>query len=268
MFQDHALFDHHDVAGNVAFGLRMQGVGARRRAPRASRRCSTSSAWPGPGAGASTSSPAASSNGSRSPARSRRRRACSCSTSRSRSVDRERRERLARALHDAIRRTAHRDAPRHPRPRRGVHARRRGRDPRPRRRRARSGAATDVWRAPATREVARFLGVATELDRARRARHDRHAVGPAAPRRPTSPDGAGRRRARGPADVVVDPAGRAGRDGRAATWFRRDHFLVELDTAYGPMTAIAAGAAPARHRGGARGPDSTSAVVLPVVTPR
>ena len=24
-----------------------------------------------------------------------------------------------------------------------------------------------------------------------------------------------------------------------ATWFRRDHFLVELDTAYGPMTAIA-----------------------------
>ena len=28
MFQDHALFDHLDVVGNVAFGLRMQGVGA------------------------------------------------------------------------------------------------------------------------------------------------------------------------------------------------------------------------------------------------
>src|SRR4051794_23591951 len=27
MFQDHALFPHRDVVGNVAFGLRMQGLG-------------------------------------------------------------------------------------------------------------------------------------------------------------------------------------------------------------------------------------------------
>src|SRR6478736_1726709 len=34
MFQDHALFDHLDVAGNVAFGLRMQRTGRAERAAR------------------------------------------------------------------------------------------------------------------------------------------------------------------------------------------------------------------------------------------
>jgi thiamine transport system ATP-binding protein len=34
MFQDHALFPHQDVAGNVAFGLRMQGLPAREIVPR------------------------------------------------------------------------------------------------------------------------------------------------------------------------------------------------------------------------------------------
>jgi thiamine transport system ATP-binding protein len=34
MFQDQALFPHRDVAGNVAFGLRMQGQSARAAAPR------------------------------------------------------------------------------------------------------------------------------------------------------------------------------------------------------------------------------------------
>jgi thiamine transport system ATP-binding protein len=34
MFQDHALFPHQDVAGNVAFGLRMQGRPAREIGPR------------------------------------------------------------------------------------------------------------------------------------------------------------------------------------------------------------------------------------------
>lgn len=34
MFQDQALFPHRDVAGNVAFGLRMQGQSARSAAPR------------------------------------------------------------------------------------------------------------------------------------------------------------------------------------------------------------------------------------------
>ncbi len=35
MFQDHALFDHRDVVGNVAFGLRMHGVAPGVRAARA-----------------------------------------------------------------------------------------------------------------------------------------------------------------------------------------------------------------------------------------
>jgi thiamine transport system ATP-binding protein len=37
MFQEHALFPQRDVAGNVAFGLRMRGVGERERAPRVAR---------------------------------------------------------------------------------------------------------------------------------------------------------------------------------------------------------------------------------------
>ncbi len=43
MFQDYALFPHKDVAGNVAFGLRMQGTIARRTSLAARRRCSRSS---------------------------------------------------------------------------------------------------------------------------------------------------------------------------------------------------------------------------------
>ena len=35
MFQDHALFPHRDVAANVGFGLRMQGLGATERRSRA-----------------------------------------------------------------------------------------------------------------------------------------------------------------------------------------------------------------------------------------
>ncbi|MFQ5556447.1 MAG: ABC transporter ATP-binding protein, partial [Acidimicrobiales bacterium] len=34
MFQDHALFPHRDVGANVGFGLRMRGVGPRRRGDR------------------------------------------------------------------------------------------------------------------------------------------------------------------------------------------------------------------------------------------
>ena len=37
MFQDYALFPHRDVAGNVAFGLRMAGAPRRRRERRTSR---------------------------------------------------------------------------------------------------------------------------------------------------------------------------------------------------------------------------------------
>ena len=82
MFQDDALFLHRDVAANIAFGLRMQGLdgaGSARvdRAARARR--------PPRSRGARRSSPsrAASASASRSHARSRRARGCCSSTSRS-----------------------------------------------------------------------------------------------------------------------------------------------------------------------------------------
>ena len=48
MFQDYALFPHRDVAGNVAFGLRMARLGRRPRSGRASPRCWRWSGCPGP----------------------------------------------------------------------------------------------------------------------------------------------------------------------------------------------------------------------------
>ena len=83
MFQDHALFPHRDVGGNVGFGLRMQGRPGGGGRPHASTSCSTWSGSPGPSAGPSTSCPAASSNAWRWPAPWRRHRRSCCSTSRS-----------------------------------------------------------------------------------------------------------------------------------------------------------------------------------------
>ena len=93
-----------------------------------------------------------------------------------------------------------------------------------------------MWRQPATREVARFLGVTTEL-----AAHVEHGSVATPWGAIDAPDGTrpgpvvvGLR----PTDLVVDPDGGL-RGTVRASWFRRDHFLVELDTAYGPMTATA-----------------------------
>ena len=84
VFQDHALFPHRDVAGNVAFGLRMRGDAPRGRSTRASRTSSSSSSGsPGSSSVRWRRSRAASSSGSRSRGRSHPSRASSCSTSRS-----------------------------------------------------------------------------------------------------------------------------------------------------------------------------------------
>lgn len=65
MFQDHQLFPQRDVAGNVAFGLRMRGPrGANRRAGWAS--CSTWSGCRARAGGPSRPCPAANSSASRS----------------------------------------------------------------------------------------------------------------------------------------------------------------------------------------------------------
>lgn len=70
MFQDHQLFPHRDVGANVAFGLRMRGVG---RGSRTARSPNSSIWWgcPAPSGGPLPRSPAASSSASPWHARSR-----------------------------------------------------------------------------------------------------------------------------------------------------------------------------------------------------
>ena len=82
VFQEHALFHHMDVAGNVAFGLRMHGA-ARHEIDRRVRELLELVGLHGSRDARSRRSPVASSSGSLSRERSRRSRACSSSTSRS-----------------------------------------------------------------------------------------------------------------------------------------------------------------------------------------
>jgi thiamine transport system ATP-binding protein len=234
MFQDHALFDHLDVAGNVGFGLRMQGASRPDRAVRVDEMLDLVGL-----AGTATRRVDELSGGEQQRVALARALAPAprllMLDEPLASVDRERRESLARALHDAIRRTRtatllvthdldeaftladavvildH-----------GVMRQ--------------AGPAPEVWRAPASRDVARFLGVTTELT----ARVEQGRIGTpwgtfdAPTATPDGPVVVGLR----PADLVVDAAGPlAGTV--LATWFRRDHFLLELDTAYGAMTATA-----------------------------
>lgn len=93
------------------------------------------------------------------------------------------------------------------------------------------GPAAEVWNAPGSIVVARFLGVTTELRLPVVAGLATTPWGPL-----SAPPGAtavwvGFRAA----DLRVDRDGPVGGTVRAA-WFRRDHYLLELDTIDGPMT--------------------------------
>jgi thiamine transport system ATP-binding protein len=239
MFQDHALFDHHDVAANIAFGLRMQGVARPDRSARVTAMLDLVGLT-----GMGTRHVDELSGGEQQRVALARALAPAprllMLDEPLASVDRERRESLARSLHDAIRRTRtatllvthdldeaftladsvvildH-----------GVVRQ--------------TGPAPEVWRRPASRDVARFLGVTTELA----GRVERGAIAT-----PWGPVAAPAGTANGhvvlgfrPTALVVDPQGALSGTVRTA-WFRRDHFLVELDTPYGPMTAIATSSLP------------------------
>jgi thiamine transport system ATP-binding protein len=233
MFQDHALFDHLDVAGNVGFGLRMQGRARTERQDRVDAMLALVGL-----AGAGGRRVDELSGGEQQRVALARALAPAPKLlmldEPLASVDRERRESLTRELRDAIRHTHtatllvthdldeaftladavvildH-----------GVVRQ--------------AGPAAEVWRAPATRDVARFLGVTTEVP----ARVDGVTIatpwGPVpAPAGACGPVVVGLR----PTDLVVDADGPV--SGTVlATWFRRDHFLVELITPHGPMTATA-----------------------------
>jgi putative spermidine/putrescine transport system ATP-binding protein len=79
VFQDYALFPHMSVGDNVAYGLKVAGVG---RAERAKRR-DEASAYPATPSAVRASSPAASGSGWRWRGRSSTGPGCCCSTSRS-----------------------------------------------------------------------------------------------------------------------------------------------------------------------------------------
>ena len=231
MFQDHALFSHHDVIGNVEFGLRMHDGGQTKSERRTRARAVLDLVGL---SGYDHRRVDQLSGGEQQRVALARALAPSprllMLDEPLASVDRERREHLAAELHRIIR------AARTPTllvthdldeaftladvvvVLDGGHVRR-------------LGPAAEVWRAPGSIAVARFLGVTTELRLPNVAGSAGTPWGPV-----TAPPGAaavwvGFR----PADLRVDPDGPVEGVVRAV-WFRRDHYLLELNTADGPMT--------------------------------
>lgn len=98
----------------------------------------------------------------------------------------------------------------------------------------RAGAARDVWQSPGSIAAARFLGVATELNLPT---HDGQVDTPWG--KLATPTGTDTRAWVGfrAANLRVATHGELSGTVRAS-WFRRDHFLLEIDTALGPITAV------------------------------
>ena len=231
MFQDHALFSHHDVIGNVEFGLRMHDGGQTKSERRTRARAVLDLVGL---AGYDHRRVDQLSGGEQQRVALARALAPSprllMLDEPLASVDRERREHLAAELHRIIRAACTptllvthdldeaftlADV---------VVVLDGGRV-------LQRGPASEVWRAPNSIVVARFLGVTTEL---RVPVDGEFAITPWG--RVVAPSAAknawiGLR----PADLRVDPDGPVEGVVRAV-WFRRDHYLLETDTAAGPMT--------------------------------
>lgn len=238
MFQDHALFGHQNVLANVAFGLRMRGVDRRVREARAAVMLDLVGLT-----GLGSRSIDQLSGGERQRVALARALAPSprllMLDEPLASVDRERRDHLATELHRILRTSgtptllvthdldeAFTLADR-------IVVLDHGRI-------VQAGEARDVWRRPASLAVARFLGVITELECRRTADRVATPWGPLVTDRLT--DGSATDRVVigfRATDLRIDPRGDVEGTVRA-TWFRRDHFVVELDTAIGAVTARSA----------------------------
>ena len=231
MFQDHALFSHHDVVGNVEFGLRMHD----RHTSRIDRLARARAVLDLVGlAGYDHRNVDELSGGEQQRVALARALAPSprllMLDEPLASVDRERREHLATELHRIIRAAGTptllvthdldeaftlADV---------IVVLDGGRV-------TQTGPASEVWRAPSSIGVARFLGVTTELQVPVDGEGATTPWGAVAVPHGASTVWVGFR----PADLRVDAGGPV--DGVVrAVWFHRDHYLLETDTAHGPMT--------------------------------
>jgi thiamine transport system ATP-binding protein len=259
MFQDHALFPHRDVLGNVAFGLRMQ------RRPAAAVDSEARRALASVGLGGFEHRRVRELSGGE-----QQRVALARALAPDPrllmldeplgSLDRELRERLAaelRALfvslgvtalfvtHDQDEAFALSDR---------VVVMRAGRI-------EQVGPPEEVWRRPATEPTARFLGFANVVD-GRVEPDGIHSPWGVLPRElaPADAGGAVRLAARSDA-IAIGPAGPVG--GRVvSSTFRRDHFLVRVDTELGPME-VACATPPDPKTPVRLAIDPTAVVVLP-----
>ena len=234
MFQDHALFSHHDVLGNVTFGLRVRARDWNRAESAA--RGATMLELVGL-AGYEHRRVDELSGGEQQRVALARALAPSprllMFDEPLASVDRERRDQLATELHHIIRAAetptllVTHDLDEAFTLADTVVLLDHGRV-------VRAGATRDVWRSPGSIAAARFLGIATELNLPIDKGRVETPWGEL-----TAPIGTAARAWVGfrPVDLRVDAQGPLSGT-VASSWFRRDHYLLVIDTALGPVTAL------------------------------
>ncbi len=259
MFQDHALFGHRDVLGNVNFGLRMRNESRNRQIARSVEMLALVGL-----SGYEHRSVDQLSGGEQQRVALARALAPAprllMLDEPLASVDRERRQQLATELHRIIRASATptllvtHDLDEAFTLADSVVILDRGHV-------ERAGNARDVWRNPGSITAARFLGVASEWTFTIHGSIEGSTVitpwGPI-----PAPDATQRQAWVGfrPVDLRIDRAGPV--DGTVrATWFRGDHFVSEIDTAFGPLTAVSR-TSPDLHSKVSIAADLDAAVVL------
>ncbi len=259
MFQDHALFGHCDVLGNVNFGLRMRHQSRDRQVKRSTEMLALVGL-----SGYEHRRVDQLSGGEQQRVALARALAPAprllMLDEPLASVDRERREQLATELHRIIRASSTptlfvtHDLDEAFTLADSVVILNRGHV-------ETAGNARDVWRNPGSIAAARFLGVASEwtftVDGTVAARHVVTPWGPIpVPVEIAQQAWVGFR----PVDLRIDPAGPVAGMVRV-TWFRGDHFVSEIDTAFGRLTAVSR-ASPDLHSEVSIAADLDAAVVL------
>lgn len=255
MFQDHALFGHRNVLGNVNFGLRMRNESRDRQVARSKEMLALVGL-----SGYEDRRVDQLSGGEQQRVALARALAPSprllMLDEPLASVDHERREQLATELHRIIRASSTptlfvtHDLDEAFTLADSVLILERGHV-------ERTGNARDVWRNPGSITAARFLGVASEWTLTIEGRSVITPWGPI-----PVPDEIGPQAWVGfrPVDLRIEPGGPVAGMVRV-TWFRGDHFVSEIDTAFGPLTAVSR-ASPTLHTEVSIAADLDAAVVL------